>query len=66
VSHGTIRTAHTTYAAAVKTIALLHQVGISDYFTRKMHSQTTLKVTCSTVRWHEFSDVLFTHIQGNS
>ena len=25
-------------------IALLHQVGISDYFTRKMHGQTTLKL----------------------
>ena len=79
--HGTIRTVHTTYAAAFKTtthpkprcrkpyaatqhllllmmgvctrnmssyeyinkITLLHQVGISLYFMRKMHGQTTLK-----------------------
>ena len=76
-SHGNIRTAHTTYAAALKTtihpnprcrkpyaetqhlmllmmgvctrnksninkITLLHQVDNSNYFTRKMHVQTTL------------------------
>ena len=27
----------------INQITLLHQVGISDYFMRKMHGQTTLK-----------------------
>jgi hypothetical protein len=80
-SHGTNRTVHTTYAAALRIIThpktrcrkpyaaterlmllmmgvctrnmssyeyihkitLLHQVGISHYFMRKMHGQTTPK-----------------------
>jgi len=80
--HGTIRTVHTTHAAALKTtthptprcrkpyaetrhlmplmmgvctrkmsslehinqITLLHHVGISNYFMRKMHGHTTPKV----------------------
>jgi len=73
--HGNIRTAHATYAAALKTtthsktrcrepyaathhplllmmgvctrniykITFFRQVGISSYFMRKMHSQTTLR-----------------------
>jgi len=29
----------------INKITLLHQVGISDYFTGKMHGQTTLKIS---------------------
>ena len=37
VSHGNIR---------INKVTLLHQVGISSYFMRKMHSQKNVKLLC--------------------
>ena len=33
----------------INKITLLHQVGISSYFMRKMHGQTTLKLIYTTI-----------------